>query len=382
MTAPGIAVIGAGMIGAAHAADYRQYAPRFGAERFRLATVCDMNGKMAADWGFAATASDWREVVADPEIGTISVCLPNFLHAEVTQAALEAGKNVLCEKPLALSAEAAGKLALAAANAPGVSGTVFNYRRIPAMADIKRRLDAGELGRPVQITVSFQCDYAADPLLPHSWRYEFAKAGPGALLDIGTHAADMARFLFGEVAEVVGAVATISIPERRLPLGATTGHGHVELSDETAKVDNDDVMSGLLRFANGAQGFVSASRVAVGSGNCMTVEVLGTKGTARYSTALPSHYELATLPDTGPAEFRKIPNRPASPAIGRLAPVPHDNVAIGYAEIFGYMIHEFLAAIHEGRKLENGTIEDGWRIAQILDAIQAASVSNAPVKIA
>ena len=209
-----------------------------------------------------------------------------------------------------------------------------------------------------------------------------SRAGPGALLDLGTHAVDMLRFMFGDVAEVVGAVSTISIPARHLPMGAVTGHGHVALSDQTAVVDNDDVMSGLVRFVNGAQGFVSASRVAVGAGNRLAVELHGTKGTARFSTETPSFYELALFAPGQPSNFTRYPNRPSSPAVGALAPVPHDLVSVGYAEVFGYMIHDFLAAIAAGRALENGSIEDGYRAAQVLDAIQRASVVNAPVPVA
>lgn len=384
MAQQGIAVIGAGMIGGAHAAAYRQFAHRFGGAVLR--SVCDMNPAQARDlaekYGFQRVTDDWRQVIADPEIHILSVCLPNFLHTEVTLAALAAGKHVLCEKPLALSADQARPVRDAADKAACVSGTVFNYRRIPALAEIRSRMDAGDLGRPVQISVLFQCDYAADPMLPHSWRYEFDRAGPGALLDLGTHAVDMLRFMFGDVAEVVGAVSTISIPARHLPMGAVTGHGHVALSDQTAVVDNDDVMSGLVRFVNGAQGFVSASRVAVGAGNRLAVELHGTKGTARFSTETPSFYELALFAPGQPSNFTRYPNRPSSPAVGALAPVPHDLVSVGYAEVFGYMIHDFLAAIAAGRALENGSIEDGYRAAQVLDAIQRASVANAPVPVA
>lgn len=373
----GIAIIGAGMIGAAHASAYRQYAHRFNPAPGVLHTVCDMNvaaaQKLAADWGFAHVASDWRKVIADPAIDVVSVCLPNFLHTEVTLAALAAGKHVLCEKPLALSAAEARPVHEAALRARTVSGTVFNYRRIPALAEIRARIEAGDLGRPVQISVAFQCDYAADPLLPHSWRYEFAKAGPGALLDVGTHAVDMMRFLFGEVQGVVGAASTISITERRLPLSATSGHGHVALSDEVAVVDNDDVMSALLRFTNGAQGFVTASRVAVGSGNRLAVEVMGTRGTARFTSELPSFYEIALLTETGPTGFQRVMNKPGSPGVGNLVAVPHDSVAVGYSEWFGFMIQEFLACIAEGRPFENGSIADGYHAAAVLEAILEAS---------
>jgi predicted dehydrogenase len=385
MSFRGIAVIGAGMIGAAHAAAYRQFAHRFGPAG-HLHTVCDMNpgaaAKLAADWGFANTASDWKDVIANPGIDVVSVCLPNFLHTEVTLAALAAGKHVLCEKPLALDAASARPVRDAAKTAAGVSGTVFNYRRIPALAAIRTRIESGDLGRPVQISVQFQCDYAADPKLPHSWRYEFSKAGPGALLDLGTHAVDMMRFLFGNVSEIIGAVSTISIADRHLPLTATSGHGHAALSESTARVDNDDVMSALLQFTNGAQGYLSASRVAVGSGNRLSVEVMGTEGTARFSTETPSYYECALRTVDGNTSFTRIMNSPRAPNVGALATVPHDTVSIGYAEWFGFMIHEFLTCAAERRDFTNGSIEDGYRAAQILDAIQSASMSEAQIAVA
>jgi predicted dehydrogenase len=385
VAANGIAIIGAGMIGAAHAAGYRTHLPRVAALGATLDVVCDVNieaaGKLASTWGFDRTAADWQAVLADTSIGIVSICLPNFLHTEVAQAALRAGKHVLCEKPLALSAHDARATRDLARTSSGVSGTVFNYRRIPALAEIGARVANGELGDPVQILTQYQCDYAADPMLPHSWRYSFDRAGPGALLDLGTHAVDMARFIFGNVSEITGAVSTTSIRERFLPAATTAGHGHGALTDELAIVDNDDVMSALLRFANGAQGFITASRVAVGTGNRVQVEVYGTQGTARFSTETPAHYDLAIFDSDSPAPFQRMINRPSSPAVGTLAPVPHDLVSIGYAEVFGFMIHEFLAAIAEGRPFENGSMEDGYRAAQILDAIQKASEIRAPVPV-
>ena len=201
MATNGIAIIGAGMIGAAHAAGYRTYLPRLASLSGRLDTVCDVNAdlaaKLAGTWGFARTSSDWRAVLADPEIGIVSVCLPNFLHTEVTQAALKAGKHVLCEKPLALSANEARAHSSLARIGPGKSGTVFNYRRIPAVTDIARALRRRTRQAGADL-ILYQCDYAADPLLPHTWRYEFDRAGPGALLDVGTHAVDLARFILGD----------------------------------------------------------------------------------------------------------------------------------------------------------------------------------------
>ncbi|MDK1377888.1 MULTISPECIES: Gfo/Idh/MocA family oxidoreductase [unclassified Sinorhizobium] len=381
-----IAVIGAGMIGAAHAFGYRTNLPRF-EDRIagiRLATACDGNealaGRLAATWGFEKTETNLNAVIADPEIGIVSVCLPNALHAEVTLAAIAAGKHVLCEKPLALNAEEALRIHRAAIVSPVVSATVFNYRRIPAVAAIRDIIAAGEIGDLVNLLVQYESEYAADPDLPHSWRYEKSRAGAGALLDVGTHAIDTARFLCGEVSEIAGAIGTISVKERFLPAAASIGHEKVTLSTESRPVDNDDVMSALLRFENGCQGMFLASRVAVGMGNTLSFSVTGTRGALRYNSRTPAHYEIARFDGSGQSPFALVANNPALP-YAELLPVPHDGVAIGYAEVFGFMIHEFLEAIAANRPMQNGSTLDGLRAAQILDAIQSAADTGAAVKI-
>lgn len=386
MTGSAIAVIGAGMIGAAHAFGYKVNIDRFTHRLggLRLKTICDANaelaGAMAATWGFEQVASDWKTVLDDPEIGVVSICLPNFLHAEVTLAALKAGKHVICEKPLALDAETAGTIYAASKAVSTVSATVFNYRRIPAVAALQRLIQAGEIGDPVNALIQYESEYAADPNLPHSWRYERKRAGPGALLDIGTHAVDVARFLCGEVAEIAGAIATISVKQRFLPAGASIGHNHVELSSESRPVNNDDVMSALLRFKSGCQGTFLASRVAIGMGNSLTIAITGTKGAVRYSSRTPAHYEIARFDGSGQSPFTIVANNPTLP-FASLLPVPHDGVAIGYAEVFGFMIHEFLDAIAKGEPMRNGSILDGVRASEILDAIQRTADTNCPAKV-
>jgi predicted dehydrogenase len=384
----GIAIFGAGMIGAAHAAGYRAHLPRFSRrlKGLRLATVADpqrdLARKLAETYGFDRTADDWKAVLSDPQIGVVSVALPNFLHVEAVEAALAAGKHVLCEKPLALSAADARRLCEKAKGSAACAATVFNYRRIPAIAEIRNLIAADELGEIVSFLVQFQCEYAADPNLPHSWRYERRQAGSGALLDIGTHAIDTARFLCGEVEEVVGAVSTISIKERFVAAGATVGHNRAALSSERRMVDNDDVMSALLRFRNGRQGLFTASRVAIGMGNTLSFQAFGTKASARFSTQSINQYEIARFDGSGQSPFAVVSNRPNSPYLTSLLPAPHDGVAVGYSEIFGFMIAEFLAAIAAGETIENGALEDGLRACEILDAIQLAADQNSPVLVA
>ncbi len=383
----GIGIVGAGMIGAAHAFGYRNHLSKFASRLpgLNLTAVADPNAtlarQLARSFGFSRTVSDWREVVSDPEIGVISVALPNFLHVDAVEAALAAGKHVLCEKPLALSASQARRLYEQGKSSSVCAATVFNYRRIPAVTEIRNMISAGELGEIVNILVQFQCEYAADPQLPHSWRYERNRAGPGALLDIGTHAIDTARFLCGEVSEVAGAVSTISIKERFLAASSTVGHNRVELSSERRPVDNDDVMSALLRFDSGAQGLFSASRVAIGMGNTLSFEVFGTKATARFSTQSINQYQIARFDGSGQTPFATVFNRPPSPNVGSMLPVPFDGVAVGYAEVFGFMIHDFLNAIAEGRPISDGTLLDGLRAAEVLDAIQASADNGGPVTV-
>jgi predicted dehydrogenase len=176
----------------------------------RLAVVCDANRGLArataSTYGFEGVAADWKGVIADESIGIVSVCLPNFLHAEVTEAAIKAGKHVICEKPLAVRAADARALYQIAKNASTCSATVFNYRRYPAVTEIHNLIEAGEIGDPVHLLIQYAAEYAADPALPHSWRYQRGRAGAGALLDVGTHAIDAARFLRGNIEEVAGAM--------------------------------------------------------------------------------------------------------------------------------------------------------------------------------
>lgn len=383
-----IAIIGAGMIGAAHASGYRSHLPRFAKEipGLKLSTVCDANAKLAGSlaetYGFEQIKSDWKDVMSDPEIGIVSITLPNFLHVEAVSAALDAGKHVICEKPLALSASDAMMLYRKSKSSGVCAATVFNYRRIMAIAEMRQLIAAGEIGELVHVVVQYQAEYAADPDLPHSWRYERARAGHGALVDIGTHGIDLMRFLCGEVCEVVGANAAISIKERFLPAGDTLGHNRGALSTEKCAVENDDVVSALLKFANGCQGTFVTSRVAVGMGNTISVDVFGTRGTLRFTSQQPGQYEFARFDGSGQSPFMVIPNRPRSPYASEMLPVPYDGVPVGYAESFGFMINEFLSAIASGVQMTNGSLLDGVRTAQIVDAIQESAVARRPVIVA
>ncbi|MCW1876026.1 Gfo/Idh/MocA family oxidoreductase [Erwinia sp. INIA-01] len=382
-----IAIIGAGMIGAAHASGYRVHQARLASDQhqFVLHTVCDAREDAARElakvWGFAHVASDWQAVIADPEIDIVSVTLPNFMHAEVATAALRAGKHVLCEKPLALTAAQAAEMTALAKASKGVSGSVFNYRRIPAVAMIKQLVENGEIGTLSHLLIQYQCGYAADPLLPHSWRYTESKAGGGALHDIGAHAIDIAHFFCGDISEIVGAATDTLITHRYLPLAANAGHNHVALSDRSEKVDTDDISSCVMRFRNGCQGLFSASRVTVGMGNTLSFTLTGSRGTILFNSERPGELHIARAEREGGA-FITLANQPSFPFLSDLIPVPHDGVAVGYAEGFGFMMAEFMQAVAEGKPWQKGAFSDGLAVAQVLEAIQLSSRERRPVAIA
>lgn len=388
--AGGISVVGAGMVGAAHAAAYRAYFPRFvtSIPGVELVSVCDARKAIAADvasrYGFNESTTDWRAVIADPRVGIVSIALPNADHEAVALAALKAGKHVLCEKPLALTAESARRLADAAAEAAErlgvVACTMFNYRRVPAIAEALRRVNAGEIGTLIDLSIAYRAEYAADPALPFSWRYDRAAAGGGALTDLGTHAIDLAMALCGPVRVVVGAVQSVTVAERQLPLSASVGHSLAAVGTESRMVDTDDSFSALLRFEGGCHGLFSASRVAVGYGNALSFTLSGAEGTVRFDSERSNGYDIAIRQAGEAAHFQRVSSGSRSPYVNEYLPVPHDGVTVGYAEAFGFAVADFLSAIATGSPVSS-SFEDGARAAEVLEAMQDAERTGASVRL-
>ena len=199
-----VAVIGAGMAGRSHAAGYRQVNTVFGEglPPVRLAAIADVNDQLARDaarrYGFERAVSSWEEVVEDPSIDAISIVVGNSLHRPIAEAAIAAGKHVLCEKPLAGSMEDAQAMVAAEQSADVVTAVGYTYRRSPAIAAIRDHVQNRELGELTLFDGRYWCDYACDPRGPLTWRYR-GGPGSGALGDIGAHVIDVGQFLCGPV---------------------------------------------------------------------------------------------------------------------------------------------------------------------------------------
>ena len=308
----GVAVIGAGMAGRAHAHGYRSAGTVFsaGLPPVRLVSVADINEDLARDtarrYGFERHDTSWEAIVKADDIDVVSVVVANHLHREIVTELAAAGKHVLCEKPLAPSADDARAM-LEAVEAAGVVARVgFTFRRAPGISAVREQLRSGGLGRPLHISGQYWTDYGTDPQAPMSWRYR-GEPGSGALADLASHLTDVAEFLLGPVESVHGAALTTVIGERPLPLGHVVGHAHVEVSDEREPVGNDDWASFSARFADGATGDLSVSRIAYGHPNTLKFEVFCERGALAFDVSRPGEFAIATggLPGSSNG-FRRV----------------------------------------------------------------------------
>jgi predicted dehydrogenase len=386
----GVAVIGGGMAGRAHAAGYRVATTLFGTDRpdVRLVAIADTNAAVADDtakrYGYERAEYDWRAIADAPDIDAVSVVVANHLHREIVEGLLAAGKHVLCEKPLAGSLADAEAMVVAAESSDRVTAVGYTYRRAPAVEQIRRELAAGTLGELVHFNGHYWCDYALDPTSPITWRYR-GGPGTGALADVGSHLIDMSEFVCGPIAEVSGAVFTTLITERPVPLGVTYGHTKGAVSDELAPVENEDVVSFTARFESGALGTYSASRVAHNLPDGLGFELFGSSGSAAFDLQRAGEFQISTddvRRDIGGP--RRVLIGPEHPYIRGGLPMDAGGVGHGVADMFGYQTRAFLdqiAGVGDLGPLPG--FEAGLHGLQVVAAItESAQSGGAAVKVA
>jgi predicted dehydrogenase len=378
----GIAVIGAGMAGRAHAAAYRMaptlYQPTLPPLRFvSIGDVSPELGSLAARrFGYERNDTSWQAIAENPDISVVSVVVANSLHREMVDGLLAAGKHVLCEKPLSDTLEDARAMADAAHAAETVARIGFTFRRAPGVAALRELVTSGALGRVLHVDARYWCDYASDPKGPISWRYKGA-AGTGALADIGSHAAYIAEFLCGDVQEVSGGRFATAITERPVPLATVVGHGQVAVSDTFEAVENDDYAGFSARFANGV-GVVQVSRVAAGHPNGLALEVFGDNGAAKWQQERPAEFQLVRNEDPiGTRGFRRVIIGPEHPYVAGGLPMDAPGVGLGQNEGFAYQARAFLeevAGMDEADSLPRcATFDEGVHNMEILAAVTVSA---------
>lgn len=311
MTSLGIGLIGTGFMGKCHALAYGSVKAVFGdVPATRLEVLCDVPAEKAeafADqFSFARATSDWKDLIADPKVDIVCITTPNKVHKEMALAALEAGKHVHLEKPMALSLEDARQM-LAVAERTGAKTIVgYNYLHNPAISHARKLIADGAIGRIVHFRGMVDEDYQADPDLAWTWRATKADAGLGTLGDLGCHLISLATALVGPVESLVAETRTVH--ETR-PMG----NG----SSERRPVENEDIASALLTFENGVHGVVSTSRSAWGRKSYIGFEVHGTEGMITFDQERMNELRLyqnrGELAEQG---FKTLLSGPAHPRTG------------------------------------------------------------------
>ncbi len=379
-----VAVIGAGMAGRSHAAGYRQVNTVFGEglPPVRLAAIADANEALARDaarrYGFEEAVSSWEEVVEDPSIDAISIVVGNTLHRPIAEAAIAAGKHVLCEKPLAGSLEDGQAMVTLEADADVVTAVGYTYRRSPAIAAIRDHVRNGELGELTRYSGRYSCDYACDPRRPLTWRFK-GGLGSGALGDIGAHVIDAAEHMCGPIVAVSGGVLSTQIPKRPLPLGAVVGHGVAPVGDEVGEVENEDSAVFTARFESGLTGSFSVSRTAFGMPNGLGFDVYGLDGRVAFDFHRPAEY---LFDDTQPAArtrgVRQVIVGPQMPYFRGGYPMEAPGVGIGNQEAFTYQCRAFLDQIAgtPDPLPANASFADALHTMQIIQAVVRSSQSD------
>lgn len=356
----GIGLIGTGFMGKCHALGFRSAPAVFGhLPRLDLIMLADADAEVARRdalaFGFEQSTGDWRDVVRNPRVDIVAITAPNFLHQEMALAAIEAGKHVYCEKPLALDARGAGEMTEAAEKA-GVSTLVgYNYLHNPAIRLAGDIIRSGEIGELVHFRGNHFEDYLADPDGPYTWRSSKAKAGAGVVADLGSHIISLARRLVGEI-EAVQAMLQIVVKDRPLP----------GRPDERAPVEVDDQAQMLLRFKDGPTGTIEASAVAAGRKMNLAFEITGSRGTLAFDQERMNELRLFRFgEDPSRDGFKTLLTGPAHPPYDRFCPAPGHG--LGFNDLKVIEIAHLVDGIARGTALDPD-FRHAWQIAEVVDA--------------
>ncbi|HUL27491.1 MAG TPA: Gfo/Idh/MocA family oxidoreductase [Streptosporangiaceae bacterium] len=362
-----VGIVGYGVMGRAHCYGYR-VAPMLRALPV-TPVVSVMSGRSgpavaaaAAAYGVPEHTTDWHALVARDDIDVVDICTPPGTHAEIAQAAAAAGKAVLCEKPLAVSYPQAAA-ALAAVEAAGVRHAVgFNYRRLPAVALMRRMVAGGAVGEVRLWRASWLSDEFTDPQTPYDWRFDRSMGGT-TIADLGSHLIDLALWMAGEIGSVCAQSQTFT---RARPLPGGPGGG-------AQPVTVDDASSALLRFSSGALGTMEVARAAVRRPCDFTVEVNGSRGTLVFDYARLNELRYGSAgDDPGLYGMRRIrAEHPSHPYAASWWPLGQ---GVGYGSSFGNQAADLLAGWPDA-PWDPG-FGQGAAVQAVCDAMEASAASG------
>lgn len=367
----GIGMLGYGSMGRAHSNALRQL-PLMMPVAPHLVALCGRNEEAVASaaqaYGFDGYTTDWRALVEDERIHVFANLGPNAAHAEPCILAAEAGKHLLCEKPLARNAQEAKAMLDAVVKAGVQHMTAFNFRFFPVVQYAHQLIQEGALGR----IYHFRATYLSESHHPYKqtpmrWRLSKAESGSGVLGDLGSHIIDIARFLVGEISTVGGTVRTF-IDQR--PIKGT---------DQLAPVDVDDAFVASIAFANGAIGTLEATKFAAGYKSQRMIEINGEKGTLRIDLERQNELEVFWTDRSQGFERILVGERSFAAA----APWWPAGGLIATEHTYLYQWAHFLGAVLNGGSVDSvgATFLDGYRAAAVCDAILESAESRRLVDV-
>lgn len=336
----------------------------------RLVIVADEVEDRARDeagrLGYESWTTDWREVIEHPEVEVVSITAPNHLHREISVAAARAGKHIWLEKPCGRFPEETVDIARAIDEAGVMSMTGLMYRHVPVIQRAREIIASGDLGEITHYRGYFLADYASDPNGALTWRYKQDGAGLGVLGDIMPHAVDMAQYLVGPIESVAAQKETFIRERPEAPVGAGTGHFTVE-DGEMASVENEDYVSCLVRFENGARGTIENSRTCVGPHVRNSFEINGSKGALSWNFQRMNELELYRSDAVGDDGYRTVY---AAPGMGDFANFqPGAGIPMGYDDLKVTEAYQFLSSIADGR-------QHGPGIQEVVSAMQVVGAMS------
>ena len=364
----GVGMLGYAFMGKAHSNAYKTLSYMTWPPPYlpRLVAIAGRNEEAVAEaarrYGFEGYVTDWRELVQDERIALFDNSGPNNLHTEPSIAAAEAGKHVICEKPLGRDANESHE-AWQRVDAAGVKHMcAFNYRFVPAVRLARQMIEAGELGEIFHFRGRYLQEWAVDQDSPIVWRLSKEAAGSGALGDLGAHVIDLARYLLGQEVTTVSALTRTFIESR-----------------EGTKVDVDDAVEAAVEFSGGALGTLEASRFCPGRRNGLAFEINGSKGSIAFNLERLNEldvYLTGSEPGASAQGFRSVlVSEPDHPFWEWWWPRGH---IIGWEHTFVHELHHLLSAIRDDGDVapHGATFEDGYRCAEVCDAVLRSAESG------
>jgi predicted dehydrogenase len=379
----GVGLISVGWMGKLHTRSYQALTPVYPELGLRPRLVHAVDTAPArADYarevlGYAKASTDYRDLLADPEVDVVSICAPTGLHREIGVAAAEAGKPFWIEKPVGRDAKEAADVAAAASKAGVVTSVGYNYRHAPAVEHVRELVANGDLGRITNVRAVFFNGYASEPKGALSWRFIRDLAGFGALGDLLSHVVDLVQYLLGPISEVSALTSTVYTERPILPMGSGTHFAVIE-DGEMGTVENDDYAAALVRFAAdsraaGAVGTLEASRVIVGPQCDLGFEIYGTEGSVTWNFEQMNELRVC-LGRGGPHYgYSTVLGNSHLGDYAHFQPGP--GISMGYDDLKVIEAKKFLVAVAGGER-RNSNVDDAHQVAEVIAAAAASTESG------